>query len=650
MGAEKTIPLVEVLPATPSLQDLNQMTDPIVVVTKILKTGTNREESQLVINGKHFSSVDKIIELQDLIPRPEFPKGGPGTYKFEVVDGASGARVAWKIRLGQGDNSGDLGVSSLPSSTSQGTVVSLPPLPLSPESQSLGNGWAFNSALNVLTSPSGRLYSWHKGQPLPEESYPVAQSYPAAQTTPIGQPMFPVVDPKIEAMQRSLEATQAQLNEAREQQKEQAHREELARIQDSFTRTMTDMQTRYEAMLAKFTEKPAEDPKLAILERQLADQARERSERDRFEAIRSETNTKLAALETALRDTNKADPMIPFLTQFIAQIQQSSQQTLAMMRESSQQQLALAAQNTLTPEKLLVMLREQTEAAQSSGSSLMNEKVMSFMNTMLDTALRFQRAQSEFSGGNNGVDWASLISSIGDRAGGAIQAVAQARMREAAATEAKAKAVTAATRARVQQQPQQQRLPPTTVAPAAAPTASEANDAMRDRMAEQMGMVPKAAEAPEEPEPASEPEEPTSDEQAAAVAEQLAQLKKMRTPQLRRMLNKASDDAFFGPFLSEVKRLRAELIKTPDAHTASDVAKYVLDARTYIAESAQADGKIPIVIEMFGAEQYEYLIERLLPKAPKDFRTAVLESLHEQLAEEVREEESDEEAGTSDES
>jgi hypothetical protein len=625
------------------------------MVTKVLSDGSgNKRKDQLVVNGQTGLDVNRILQLQDDLPDvTKHPKGGPGIYRFEVTDQGTTQKDVWQIRLGQpGEDGMNPQMISRPGGVTQpmpmfvpvrGPAVATgqPPIPAAPESESLGNGFVYNSKYRLLTVPDGRVFQWEPGRPLPDFSVSTMGSMPSA---PFGTPMFSpagsTTSPELAEMRARTEALVAELAKTREENRERERQAEIATLRKAQEEQIQGLTTKFEQMVERLAA-PKEDPRVATLERQLAEQTRE-------SALRNEMNTRLEQITALVRENaaNRADPTISVLKDMMLSQAESARENLRLIREVSGSQLTAAQASALTPERLLTMLQQQADMVQKSGSGALNEKFMGTVNSLLDSVLRFRQAEASL-GGGNGPDWMSIIQTLTEKAGTAVSTLAQAQSKKAVAETAKANAAAVQAR-RDLAVVEFQKARVTSASPAALaaaePSPPPTGEAARDALAASMFKRPAEAAAPAPSAPPAAPTLAVVPPTPAAASEPPARrrgrrqdnpLARATIDEIRHAFNAKSDDEFFGPFLDAVKELRATLPgdEETEALTPDEAAQYVLDARPHIAEAIeQNEGKPPLVVDMLAHGRFDYLFERLLPEANAEFWMQAATALQAKLA------------------
>lgn len=629
----------EIYPATPDLAALQQINDPTVMVTKLIRTGANKFEQQLVINGEKGYTVQQILALHDTLPTRQPPNGGPGTYRFEVTDNDSPAKVTWQVRLGVVVDDNQATPSNQPTQTPvqpqsprtiypingqrSGTQV-VPVTALAPETVVLGGGWTYNPTYQILTSPSGKIRKWNQGMALPTDDEPTFSF--AGPATPVGAPGFPVPNPELEHLRRELEATKAQLSASLAQTQEEQRRREIDQMREQHRQEMLAMRTQFDEIKAALTAPPVNN--------ELIELRRQMDEKNRIDTLRTEFMSKLesitAAVSSSGRDTN---PILTLMSTLLSQQKQSETENLRIMRELAGGQLAAAQQNALTPERMLHL------ATELKGDNSLNEQVMRSLGMAFEQFVRMQQMAGEMGGGGGrpGVDWASLLTRLTERVGSAVQNYTQFKANAAASEVAKARAVEANTRVRgaLALRQQQQHSKSQEAVPAAEIVTETSTEAARDRLAVDYFKQRKpTVDVPVEAAPAMH-EAPGESEASETAPTPFEQLRAASLEDMRNVFGRESDDIFFGaPLMAFISELRADLTKQPEAHTPEEVAGYVLKARdqvlSKIHEVAQAGGdnmELPHAIEILAAGQYVYLIERLLPKAKIKYRAQTVEAL-----------------------
>jgi hypothetical protein len=638
---------------------ISQMHDPIIQVTKIMQDGkgANRKSTN-VINGGRGLDLDGILALQEhLLDTKLYPKGGPGLYEFDVTDKGSAAKSFWRVRLGgSGDDApatgptrtattasgqplGGAGLPAAPRAAAAQTFRT--PAPLAPETEDLGNGLTYNNKFHLLTYPDGSVYKWTPDQPLPHLAAQAAANQ-AANAAPVGASMFagpsvPAINPELAEIKAALAATQAALAQAKEESRErqraqeqeverQRHDRELAALREANDKQIAEMRE----MIKAITAKPAEDPRIAILEAERRERAIQDSQRDREMALRAETDRKFDALAAQLREmgSNKTEPMITLLTSIMQQQTQQAQENLRILKETGNAALATAQQSALTPERHMAMLREMRELSENNGSSIINEKMMGVFSNMLDMVTRFNQTQNPEAGTN----WMEVIREVVDKGGTAVSKLAEVAARKATAqtAQANAEAVKAASTARVAEA-NVRRLPARPIATPAPKPGKPESERARDDLAAAMDRAEgpakpaavAAADSGAAPAPASTPAPVPAKRgrKAAAAPVPVANpIKDASVEELREAFGDAEDAAFFGPFFDKIEELRISYGEDPSQVAPDDVAQYILDARPFFVDALRTSGgKPPLAIEMLGHGKFEYLFERMLPEAEESF-------------------------------
>ena len=648
MGNQINAPEV-VSQSTPNLVVLGQMSNPVVMVTKVLSDGSgSKRKDQLVVNGQTGLDANQILQLQDDLPDvKKYPNGGPGIYRFEVTDQGTTQKDVWQIRLGRpGEDSSSPQMISRPgSATTQAAPAFVPlrgpavvapqaPIPVAPDSESLGNGFVFNSKYKLLTVPDGRVFQWEPGRPLPDLSIPGVNA-PLTPTTTFGSSMFSSASAgssELAEMRARTEALTAELAKTREENRERERQAEIAALRRSQEEQIHALTSEFKQMAERLTATPKEDSRIADLERRLAEQTREA-------ALRNEMNARFEQISTLLRESAASrgpDPTAAMLKDMMLSQAESARENLRLIREVSGAQLTAAQASALTPERLLAMLKQQADLAQQSGSGAINEKFMGTVNALLDSVLRFRQAESSMNSGG-GIDWGGMIQTMVDKAGTAVSTLAQAQSKKAMAETAKANAATVSARrdlAVIELQKVRASTPPPTPAITAAESApAPEGEAARDALAAAMFPKPPAAPAPVTP-AAPTPSEATPVHKRGRKPQDNPLLR-VTIEEIRRAFGPKPDEEFFGPFIDAAKELREALPgdDETEALTPDDAAEYILSARQYIAEAtAKNDGKPPLVVDMLAHGRFDYLFERLLPTAGAEFWAQAATALQAKLA------------------
>jgi hypothetical protein len=619
--ANETI-VVENLKDSPDLAVLKQMEAPVVVVIKLSPSG-KKAANQLVVNGATGMNWQQILDLHDQLPLGTMiPNSGPGLYKFEVTDANTTAKVSWQIRLGSGVTSEVPAASNevarspfsggvpaavlaaVPAAVASVPVRPAPAVPPAPDAQNLGNGWVYNPSQEILTAPNGEMFIWRKGMDMPKmtPSSPVVSTAPA-----VPQPMFTsstAASPEYDAMRQTLAATQAALAEAREAEKERARREEIRALQAQTAKALEESNKRFEALVQTLT-KPERNSEVEELKRRLEESDRRREESERAAALRVEMQAQQAALEARLREMapKGPDPMIGVLTEMLKDQRHSAEENIRSLRELMLAERQAARETTLTPEKLLTMLERQAMLNKDDSKAEMASKMFSSFDMLMERMLKITQMEREMGGASGGVDWMSVIKEIGSKAGSAMQMFQAAKAQEARAAAAQAEAVTAKAHAVAAQAQTRGRALPAGAAPA----------------------VPVSQAAEGGPAPV-----PPKRQRPQVVPPKLEDAK---VPELRALFKGEKDELFFGGSFEFVRQLRDEVASKPTEHSAEDIAGYILQAREIVAAEAEK-GNIPHAAELMAANQYGYLLERILPTASEGLRSEIVKSIQAALTEE----------------
>jgi hypothetical protein len=104
-----------------------------------------------------------------------------------------------------------------------------------------------------------------------------------------------------------------------------------------------------------------------------------------------------------------------------------------------------------------------------------------------------------------------------------------------------------------------------------------------------------------------------------AQAASVTKLKQATLDELRTIYDTVPDATFFGSFHEAVTDLRKELTADPDGYDGDAVATFVIEARQFIAEAVEKEGKVPLVVEMLHFGRYDYMFLRMMPDKDLDF-------------------------------
>ena len=574
----------------PDIPKLQAMGKRLVFASKVI--GPNREQG--LIHGTDSwrgASVESILGLPAELARQH----GTGMYHFRVVDesGTSPDTVEWWTRLGSGPDNQEVGMPPIGATGSDQVI------------HNLGSGFTYNESLGLLTTRDGRVFQWTRGEPLPDLT-PVRMG---GATSPAAFGYSPVPP---DAGGGGIAAL-LQREEERRRDDESRRREEETR------RMFAESQARFEALVAKLTERPsgpspeteALKAQIAALERQREDdrrreEARAAEERHRVEmvALTSKMDQMFAASQQ-----NKQDPMLMMFGQIITSMQQSVTASAGSGEKIAGIITDRLAGSVMTPDRMMEMLRIAKD--RGADQQAMNY-AMEMYQRLFGMSQDVLRMQSEMMQGNQPQWWESAIEKIGTVG----QAVVENRERAAAEQrnqqEQRARAVAMAqARQRAQQQP------PVETPPAAAPQPSAA--------------APMNGAGNGAPKPAAVPDQvvPPKKRKRRKKAGEALDYSTVSDEELRSITDTMTDEVFFGPFLPYVvDRVRNPLAK--NALSFFEAAKFVLGSRQYFQQAAAA-GQFPPAAELLVAGKLEVLISRLMPEAAPVFQQQVVDSLRAQL-------------------
>ncbi len=647
----------------PDLTVLKGMSKPVVVVYRLLvdSAGVRKPgKDQLVVNHASDMTINEIIALQDDLPDTrKHAKGGPGTYRFEVTDQESSVKETWQIRLGVGGEPGTPdpnridrpgGISAAPTTPTASPArpapaptVPLAPVPVSADIENLGNGFLYHPKFRVLTLPDGRIVRWDPTQPLPDLTLPAAlppQSATAAPATaPPPAPFAPAVSPELIELRARNDALAAELAKAREEDRERARREEIAALRAAQERQIADLTAQMREFTERVTATPKEDPRVADLERRLAERDRDTARDREISTLRADFAAQVTALTSTIRESQAnrgPDPMMMGLLDYL------------------KTQLANAQSSVLTPEKMLSLQRDLAERLKDSNASPINEKIIGLMGGLLDMTLRFREASTNLEGRGGGIDWSGILQTVVERGGTAVAQISQAISRKAQAETARANATAVSAQRDMRVLEVRKALAPTVEAPApsAATHAAEPvvptspSEAARDALAARMfkPVAPEAAPVASAPAPAPAPvavpvptaapapapERKRGRKATPAAPKEIDIFRSLPIEKMREHFGNTTDEEFFGPFIEAVRELRTSIEGDAETEPLSpdDVAQYVLDAREFLKEAIeQNNGKPPLVADFLVYGRYDYLFERLVPEAGAQFWAEAAEAL-----------------------
>lgn len=660
MAATAT-PIEKLLPSQPDVTALNAFTGYTVTVTKHQQP--RNSPGAMVVTTQQMSK-QQLLDLQMSLPLQH----GAGYYRFEVSDTGGAGDVKWMLKSGSD-------IPEAPFMTTVPTQSTASPVPTGDDVANLGNGYFYNSTLGTLTTPWRQIYSWTQGQPFPTPPTPAngvqsPQMAPAA-NTPWSSPGMPFLPPGFgypnadDNRVRELEARLA--NETRQRESEQRareadnQREEMRRQREESDRRHEETTRRFEMLVAKLAEKPTgPDPHVERLERELAENKRQQDQRDREDRLRGEMRTMQENTDRLFREltANKQDPMIPMLSQIMTASQTAAAQSVEAIRESvatasasserqTQSLLAQISSTVMSPAAVISML----QSAKGEGAEF-SRSMMQSMKELMGTQKEVFGQLLEVAGNAGQPAWVGLAQQAMEKIGTIGAAVAESRAQAQQPQQVQrqqpqqVRGPAPQQRVAQAQQPQQVRgpespaeerarladgvthlrpVPQTTThaAPLNGVTgpATAAPETAAPVVVEVIApaVVPPEARAPRSSRPRSRRRRVVAGDAPLTGAE----IRELDPKQLAADLRKTlpTDEAMFTTLIAAVKQLRDNVsLLQPD-----QMAGYVLQGRDNVAASGQLP--VPPALELLFAEQYEVLIDRLLPNASAEYRAAVVEQL-----------------------
>lgn len=668
-------PIEKLLPSQPDVSALNQFSGFTVTVTK--HPQPRNSPGSMVVTTQQMTK-QQVLELQTSLPLQH----GPGYYRFEVTDTGGAGDVKWMLKAG----------ADLPEVPFMNTVPSQasPSTPTGDDVINLGNGYFYNSTLNTLTTPWRQIYSWTQGQPFPTPPTPAngmqsAALAPAASTPwSSGMPFMPpgfgypnADDNRVRELEARL-ASETRQREAEQRAREADNqRDEMRRMREESDRRAEETTRRFEAMFTKLSEKPSgPDPAVERLERELAETKRLQEQRDREDRLRAEMRTMQENTDRIVREltANKSDPMLTMLTQIMTESQKSSAAAVQAIRDSiatatgaSERQIQttlqqLSAQN-ISPLQLMQIVQQakgdSNELSRTlfAGAKEMLEMQKTVFGQLLDVA--GQQGQPA---------WVSLAQQAMEKIGTIGAAVAESRAQQpqvqqqqrvqqpsqvrgsaapqqrVAAAPLPAQGIESPEQVRARLASGVQHLQP---APQTSVHAAPLNGATGPAIAANGGPVPivevvEPAVIPPETRAPRSSRTPRPRRRSVVAGDAPltgAQLREMNPKQLAADLKKTvTDEVLFASLIAAVKQLRANVATLkPD-----QMAAYVLQGRDEIVrarnitiDSGGVPDPIPPALELLFVEQYEVLIDRVLPGVDGDYRAAVVEQLATMIAAET---------------
>lgn len=613
---------------TPDVAKINGMASRTLWVTKL---GAKGSPSQVVVPAWKGVTADQIDQLHSTLAK-DF---GPGTYKFEVSDGTGPEKDSWTAKLG-----GDTPEGSMSNGFNGAPITSINP---NGEGtlRDLGHGYLYNESLGLLTTPARELFEWRPGMPLPMPGRAAAQTStlpPWASQIP-GWGTMPATD-------SDNNRTRALENQIADERR----RREMDEVKSTFAKLVEDTNRRFEMLVEKLTARPVgPDPQVVALEARLAQQ--EQSQRAQLENTQREERHRadLQALQSRFESLikelggNKQDPVLMMLTQVMSAAQTANAETVKAMQaaastsaQSSERQSQIVADrlgsSVMSPLQMVEMIRMAKDTSASEG---VNRQMVEMFQSVFGMAKDLIKEQAEMNAQGSGPAWLPIAQEALQRVGSVAQAYAARQTQPAQ--------LAAPPPRRAQPRPQQRQVGtvehPQVLPPAPAPqrplTAAEMRDqAAREAHLFQPGTTPAVVAAPA-PVQSAQPSAPPAATQkkrrgrtqsssaptappSPPVVSPAELLRAAPIEDVRNEVAQYQDDKFFGPFHSQVIKLREAVLN--EGLVPAQTAQAVLMSRAYF----QSYGELPPAIELLNANQVEVLVERLLPDVDDDYRAEVV--------------------------
>jgi hypothetical protein len=616
--------------ATPDVAKINGMASRTLWVSKL---GAKGSPSQVVIPAWKGVSADQIDQLHSTLAR-DF---GPGTYKFEVADGTGPEKDSWTAKLG-----GDTPEGSMSNGYPGAPITSINP---GGEGtlRDLGHGYLYNESLGLLTTPARELFEWRPGMPLPLPGRSGVQTStlpPWASQIP-GWGTMPATDGD-SSRTRALENQIA----------DERRRREMDEVKNTFAKLVEDTNRRFEMLVEKLTARPTgPDPMVVELQTRLAQQ--EQAQRTQLENAQREERHRADLQAIQLRfeavakelGGNKQDPVLMMLTQVMQAAQTANAETVKAMQaaaqvsaNSSERQSQLVADrlssSVMSPIQMVEMIKMAKDTSSTEG---VNRQMVEMFQSVFGMAKDLIKEQAEMNASGSGPAWLPIAQEALQRVGSVAQAYA-ARQTQPMPQVAPPR------RAQTRPQPRQvgtvehpQVLPPSP-APLRPLTAAEVRDqAAREAHLFQPGATaapavaaPAAVQPAQQPQasapPAATPKKRRGRAQSSSVpaapppptVSPADLLRAAPIEDVRGEVAQFSDEKFFGPFHSQVLKLREAVVN--EGLAPAQTAQAVLMSRAYF----QSYGELPPAIELLNANQVEVLVERLLPDVDDAYREEVV--------------------------
>ena len=556
--------------SSPDAPKLAAMARRLVFVTRIM-----RGHDQSIITGTGDwanASVAQILALWSEMQQ----RFGNGIYRFTVWDAeGAGEKVEWTARVGAETNEAAPAATAAP--VEGGAVAS--------SIRQIGS-LTYDSETGILTNRGGQAYQWRPGQPLPSAF--------SGEAPHVAATLLPTAGGGVEELLR-LE---------RDQRREEERKRELGDL----AKMIDESNKRFERLFEKLSAPRGPSEEVTLLKAQLEEQRRSMEAQKREDTLRAEIAKTAEETKNLVRELqgNRSDPMITLLQQIITTMQASATAQSSSVKDVAQLIADRMSGSTMSPERMMEMIRL---AKDRGADAEVMKNALDMYKQLFGMSQDVLKMQAEMAQGDKEPWYQEMgreaLAGVGrltqavaaNREAQAAQTAQQIQLRQRAEATARARATAAA------QQRQRQQAPVTGTVVTPPPPASAAAPPANGAKPKKNGNGKRPVAAPAKP-----------------AAPEVIDLRAVSVEDLRQSALAYTDEELFGPFHSHVDNLRQAVAAGLGADKAAEA---IASSRLYF----QSAGVEPPAAEMLKAEQFEVLVDRLLPESDADFRASIVTAM-----------------------
>jgi hypothetical protein len=424
-----TNPTPPILKSAPDMSRLNTFAGHVVTVTKHPAARGTAGEGVLTTMRMPLSD---ILALQMSLPL----RHGAGYYLFDVTEDGGVGKDQWMVKLG-GDR------SEFSQQEGNPMVGQAPPpgAPLDGDVKQIMPGFFHNEALGLLHTRWGETVPWRTGDPWPKA--PTNASHLAAvpaNATPWNWPpqQQPGWGGYSTGGSSEVDVLKAELQEQKRAREMDELRAEQRRRDDEMQKRMDQQAANFEKLITTLTSKPSgpsETEQRALREAEEVKRRLEQNERDarqREEARAAEERhreeMRLMREQITAVTANKADPMMPLITQMLSSQASSAAENIRLMRDAAAATASVAERNAITLPQMMEIVRSAREGGNES-----SKIVVDSMKDAMSVQKEVFSALLDVAGQGSQPWYANAIQEGIGKMGAVAQALMERNQREAAA-------------------------------------------------------------------------------------------------------------------------------------------------------------------------------------------------------------------------